>query len=325
MIQIGRTVRQFLVAGLAAVASPGLAKADNPFGVMLFPNPGEDFNLALARARGLGVAWFRPPTIAMLSGSIGSPPVFIRSGLKLAITVRNAADASSPATAPSDLAAFRKSIAAILAAWHPSLLAVESEDVDGADKDVAVARKAYGAELAAACAAAHEAKVLCTNGGLSGSTAADLTWYGFLEAKQPDRACDFIRRASGNDAACRYRSVDELRNGQRNYPGILDFYRSAPIDLINFHWFGGDSRAFAEIANDLARAVGKPAITNELGQRPGADPNGVRPLLRAVVAEGMPIAIWYSIDTRDTVALFGRDGRLTMNGWEFQRQLAGLR
>ncbi len=115
------------VLALAIFGSP--ARADSPFGVMLFPNPGEDFNLALARARGLGVAWFRPPTIALQSGSFGSPTLFNRSGLKLAITVRNSSD-PSPRTAshpPADLAAFRKSIAAVVGAWRPDLLVVETE------------------------------------------------------------------------------------------------------------------------------------------------------------------------------------------------------
>ncbi len=96
--------------------------------------------------------------------------------------------------------------------------------------------------------------------------------------------------------------------------------------MVNFHWFGGDSRAFAEVANYLSHATGKPAMTNEFGQRKGAaDPQQVRPLLRAAIAETMPLAIWYSIDTADTVSLFGPDGRLRATGWEFQRQLSGLR
>ena len=49
------------------------ALADNPYGVMLWSN-GEDPALLLARARGLGVAWYRPPPYSLISGRL-TPPV----------------------------------------------------------------------------------------------------------------------------------------------------------------------------------------------------------------------------------------------------------
>jgi hypothetical protein len=322
-----------LAPAIGAWAGP--ARADNPYGVMLFPNPGEDYALTLARARGLGVTWFRPPTIALQSGSMGAPQAFLKSGLKLAITIRNSTDPSSRAAAgpPADLAAFRKSVDAVLTAWRPSLLVVENEEDQtltyNAGSEPTQAAQAYGAELTEACVAAHEAKTACTNGGLSTRVAVYLTWLGYLAANEADRACDFARRAIGEDG-CKYRSVDQLPLGLRTKvfdPAMrfLDLYRTAPIDFVNFHWFGPDSRAFAETADFLSHATGKPAVTNEFGQRSGADPQLVRPLLRAVIAEQMPLAIWYSLDTANTVSLFGPDGRLRPTGWEFQRQLSGLR
>ncbi|HEY1722488.1 MAG TPA: hypothetical protein VGG27_14695 [Magnetospirillaceae bacterium] len=331
MIRSLRLVGLLLGAFVAIAASTGFARADSPFGVMLFPNPGEDFDLTLARARGLGVGWFRPPTIALQSGSIGTPSVFTRSGLKLAITVRNSADPSarSPAQPPADVMAYRKSIAAVLAAWKPSLLVVENEEdsptfyAGGAD--------AYAAELSTACAVAHAAHTLCANGGLSGKAAASLTWLGFLTKGQADRACDFAQRALKGEKLCTYHKTADVPTNLRarlagSAEALVQRYKTVPIDMVNFHWFGGDSRAFAEIAEYLSTVTGKPAITNEFGQRRGADdPNNVRPLLRAAIAEKIPLAIWYSVDTTGTVSLFGPDGRLRPTGWEFQRQLSGLR
>jgi len=325
-----------IVASLAG--AQGLAVADNPYGVMLFPNPGEDVGLALARARGLGVTWFRPPTIDLEAWKIGTRcgqcAAYLRSGLKLAIAVRNTGEASDrqPSRPPADVAAFRKSFAAVLAAWHPSLVAVESEEnsptaFDGVAKPV----QAYAAELAAACAVAHEAKVACTNGGLTGDAAAGLAWLGFLAAGKPDRACDFAKRALPGEKLCAFRAREEVPAALRDRmigiaEPLVQLYREADIDAVNFHWFGADSRAFAETAEFLAGATGKPAITNEFGQRRGAaDPDAVRPLLRAALAEGVRVAIWYSVDTVATVSLFGPDGRLRPSGWEFQRQLSGLR
>lgn len=332
MIRSFRLLGLLLGAAMALSAFISEARADNPFGVMLFPNPGEDFSLTLARARGLGVAWFRPPTVALQSGNVGVPAPFVRSGLKLAITIRNSTDASSRTAArpPTDLPAFRKSVAAVLAAWRPNMLVVETEEDSRALFDGEP--EAYLAELTAACTVAHDAKAQCANGGLTGKAAAALTWLNFLGTKnQADRACDFAKRVLPEEKLCAYRSVAEVPKDLRARlvgpaEALVQAYKTAPIDMINFHWFRGDSRAFVEIAGYLSRVTGKPAMTNEFGQRKGAaDPQEIRPLLRAAFAERMPVAIWYSVDTADTVSLFGPDGRLRTTGWEFQRQLSGLR
>lgn len=330
--------RLVVFAALSWAASVGAARAANPYGVMLFPNPGEDYSLTLARARGLGVTWFRPPTVALKRWQVGQPcatcNIFARSGLKLAVTVRNVAEPSGHETSrpPTDPEAFRKSLESIVVAWSPSLLVVESDENDPASYDGgADGAKAYLAELDIACAVAHAHNTPCTNGGLTGPGAATATWLGFLAAGQADRACDFARRALPGEDLCGYRKAAEVPLPLRQRLGgaaeaLLDAYRSAPIDMVNFHWFGRDTQAFAEIADYLAHATGKPAATNELGlRRNAADPELVRPFLRAVLAEGMRVAIWYSVDTADTVSLFGRDGLLRPTGWEFQRQLSGLR
>lgn len=333
-----RLAHLLIVAALGWVAWQGAAHAANPYGVMLFPNPGEDYALTLARARGLGVTWFRPPTIALKRWEAGKPcatcTIFARSGLALAITVRNVADPSGQETShpPADPEAFRKSLDSVVTAWSPTLVAVESEENAAASYDGgADGPKAYLAELNIACAVAHAHRTLCTNGGLTSQGAATVTWLGFLAAGQADRACDFAKRALPGEDLCGYKKVAEIPQALRQRlagtaEALVDAYRTAPIDMVNFHWFGKDTQAFAETAEYLAHATGKPAATNELGlRRNAADPQLVRPLLRAVVAEGLRVAIWYSVDTTDTVSLFGRDGLLRPTGWEFQRQLSGLR
>jgi hypothetical protein len=333
-----RLARLFVVAALGWVACHGAACAANPYGVMLFPNPGEDYSLTLARARGLGVTWFRPPTVALKRWEIGKQcptcAVFARSGLALAITVRNVADPSGQEVShpPADPEAFRKTLESVVAAWSPSLVAIESDENTPASYDGgADGPQAYLAELNIACSVAHAHRALCTNGGLTGQGATAVTWLGFLAAGQADRACDFAKRALPGEDLCGYKKAADVPQALRQRlagtaEALVDAYRAVPIDMVNFHWFGRDTQAFAEVAEYLAHATGKPAITNEFGQRKqSADPQGVRPLLRAVIAENMPLAIWYSVDTANTVSLFGRDGLLRPTGWEFQRQLSGLR
>jgi len=305
---------------------------------MMFPNPGEDFDLVLARARGLGVSWFRPPTVALRHWMIGAPcpacAVYGRSGLKLAVTVRNTSDPFSqePSPPPEDLTKFRASLTSLLVTMRPALVAIENEENSArffaGGNDWA---HAYATELKAGCDVAHEHHVSCTNGGLTGEAAAALTWLGYLEHDQADRACDFAKRAMPLESLCAYHSAGQVSAALKDRllgpaAALLNLYRSLPIDEINFHWFGPDSRAFAETAEYLAQVTGRPAITNEFGQRRNAaDPKDVRPLLRAVIAENIPLAVWYSVDTTETESLFGKDGRLRPTGWEFQRQLAGLR
>lgn len=330
---------RLLIAILPALAVlPAAARADNPFGVMLFPNPGEGLDLMLARARGLGIDWFRPPTISIEDwpgdGACPACGAYFKSGLRLAIAVRATGEASesAPSRPPANLDAFSKTLASAIAAWHPAFVAVEGSENDPrlykAPGDLVAA---YGAELSAACAVAHAAKAACANGGLTGISAAALLWWAALADGDADRACEFAQRALPGRELCAYRKAAEVPAQVKaqligSADRLLALYRSAPIDTVNFHWFGTDARAFAETADYLAKVTGKPVVSNEIGLRRGADdPALVRPLLRAARAEGLRLAIWYSLDTADTVSLFGRDGRLRPTGWEFQRQLSGLR
>jgi len=333
-----------LLCLLTAVSAP--AWADNPFGVMLWPN-GEDPSVFLARARGLGVAWLRPPAVfvdrwqAGATGAAGAPcPVcamYARSDLKLALTVRNGGrdtGTRQPSLPPTDLAAYRTALASVLDAWKPAMLVIENEEnTPGLYADPSADFAGYARELAAACAVSHQRGIPCANGGMTEETAAALTWMDFIDNQQPDLACDFAKRtftAEISTALCAspdHKSLPAPLKASLIAPAmaLLNIYRAAPIDAVNFHWFGADARAFAEVIMALGHITGKPAMSNEIGQRSAADPNDVRPLLRAAIAAHIKVAIWYSIDTSNTRSLFEPDGRLRPAGWEFQRQMSGFK
>jgi hypothetical protein len=111
-----------------------------------------------------------------------------------------------------------------------------------------------------------------------------------------------------------------LQNADR----FLAIYKRAPIDAVNFHWYGHDATVLATVADALARATGKPVLSNEIGQwRWDAGPANVQPLLRAAVAAKLKLAIWYSLDTPNTASLFNQDGSLRRTGVEFARQMSG--
>lgn len=341
------TARLVLTVLSVMVLSTGQARADNPFGVMLWPRGGDDLSLISARAKGLGVGWLRPPAVFIDRWQIGTPcPVCAepaRAGLDVALTVRNGGwdyTPRRPSTPPADIDSYKRTLSSILVAWKPKILVVENEETNPqfyrAGPTAAENLSAYRNELSAACSVAHAQGIACTNGGLSSDVAAALTWFTMLERGAPETACGFAKRAfpttsTGPTAEnlCQYQTASDvpadvktalLHDGDQ----ILDFYKAAPIDMVNLHWFGRDAAVLANVADVLTHVSGKPVMSNELGQwRWDADPLNVRPLLRAAFAAGVRPAIWFSIDTPSTLSLFEEDGSLRQTGREFAHQMSG--
>lgn len=310
------------------------ARADNPFGVMLWPGQGE-FSLTLARARGLGVAWFRPPALSAdrwAPESCSGCDLYAGSGFKIALTVRASSGEGGRGVSapPANLALYAKTLRQIVAAWRPAFLVVEEEeDNPSRFRDPDPAFSGYRGQLAQACAAAHAEGAACTNGGLSYEGATALTWIDFLERGEPEAACAFAGRVFPGEGWCAYRDAAEAKRamGARidGLKLLVALYRASPVDAVNFHWYGRDARALHDATAYLSRATGKPLVSNEMGLRPGRsdDPAIIRPILRAAFAADLKMAIWYSIDGGGSVSLFDDSGRLRPAGWEFQRQMSG--
>jgi hypothetical protein len=324
------------------LAAPS-ARADNPYGLALWPAPGQDLGLTAARAAALGIAWFRPPTLYVdrwrPDASCGACRALQHSDLQLAITVRNNGH-DRPSTPPTDLAAYQQTIGAILDQWRPALISIEDEEnrsarfsdghspngwENGADLPAA-----YRQELIAACSAAHARQIACSNGGLSFSAVAGLTWLTLLREGKTDLACLYARRTlPEGETLCAFHHAEDVPQDQResllqNAERLLPIYRSSPIDAVNIHWYGADANALAQTIDVIARLTGKKVMSNEIGQlRAHADPIQIRPLLRAAMAAHLSPAIWYSIDSRDSVSLFDPDGRLRPAGAEFAHQMSG--
>jgi len=328
-------IRRLLLLLLLAAASPA-ALADNPFGVMLWPAPGQDFSMMAARAGALGVAWFRPPTLYAdrwrADANCASCRELARSGLSLVLTVRNSGHDASPhrpSSPPDDLGVYGRTVAAMLDQWHPAMLVVEEEEnrlyrFAGTAQD-------YHEELETACKVAHQHGAQCANGGLSYEAATGLTWLQLLRDGKPDLACDYARRAFYDrlGSVCSFHRADEVPPDLRerllaNGDGLVPYYRMAPIDAVNFHWNGGDAAALSQTIDALGRITGKPVMSNEISlRRSDADPSHVRPLLRAAMAGGMKVAVWYSYDGEDSISLFDDAGRLRVAGQEFAHQMSG--
>ena len=332
-----------LSAAFCLAAVP--ACAQNPFGVMLWGQAGEDMPALLARARGLGVAWYRPPALFLDRWVPGQPcsacAVYADSGLKIALTVRNSGNdqgSRAPSHPPMDIALFGKTLGSVLDAWKPAYLVVENEEdnplsYDDPSRDFS----GYRVELARACQIAHARGIPCTNGGLSFESVTLAAWLDTLERDGGEAGCAFIRRLFPDgprrgmaDALCAYETraqASPIAQGPaRDALTLLPIYRQSPIDAVNIHWYGKDAYALSEVAAFMGRATGKPVLSNEIGQRPTeASPANIRPILRAALSAGLTMAVWYSVDTSGSVSLFDAKGLLRPSGWEFQRQMSGRR
>ena len=318
-----------LTAGLAA-------QADNPFGVALWPAPGQDMAMMAARAGALEVAFYAPPPLYVdrfrPDPNCPACKALSRSGLSVVLTVRNTGRDSAPrrpSAPPEDFDAYGRTVAAMLDQWRPVLLVVEEEEnrlyrFAGTPID-------YRKELETACKVAHDRGVRCANGGLSFESVTAVAWLALLRGGKADQACDFSRRAlyERADGLCAYRRAQDVPPDLRERllqgaDQLLPIYRDAPIDAVNFRWNGGDAAALAQTIEALGKATGKPVITSEMSlRRADSDPSHVRPLMRAAMAGGLAVAIWDSRDGEDSTALFDEEGRLRPAGQEFAHQMSG--
>jgi len=336
--------RVFALIGLILLAcGHASARADNPYGVMIQPLPNEGQDLALARARGLGVAWLRPPDVFLNHWNAHAPCPFCTlyrgTGLNLALVVKAQGQdwpSHRPSAPPADINGYKGSLDSLLEAWQPRLVVVEGGENDpsslvnsGAD------HAAYLRELEAACQVAHSKRMFCTNGGLSSRSVAAAFWLDLL-TKDAAQACDFAKRAfytetdpDAGKALCAYQKPEDVPESWKvpvlaDADKLLAQYRNEPIDVINFHWFIHDARALSQVSDYVTRTTNKPAVSSETGQWSwDAAQMHVRPILRAAIASQMQMQIWYSIETANTASLFGPDGLLRPTGWEFQRQIRG--
>lgn len=320
------------------------AWADNPFGIMLQPLPNEGPELALARARGLGIAWIRPPDVYAnhWSAKAACPlcTLYRNSGLNLALVVKAQGQdwpTRRPSSPPADIEGYKTALSGLLDAWKPTLVIVEAGENDPSTLvNSGPDHAGYLQELNAACAVAHAKKMFCANGGLSSRSVAAAFWLDLLGKGQPDQACDFARRVfytesdpDAGQALCIYQKAGEVPESWKapvlaEADRLLAQYKTSPIDVVNFHWFIHDARALSQMVDFITRVTGKPVVSSETGQWSwDAAQIHVRPLLRAAFAAQMQMMIWYSVESPNTVSLFGPDGLLRPNGWEFQRQLRG--
>jgi hypothetical protein len=287
----------------------------NPFGVMI-AGPGLSPERRATLARELGVSYFRPWDInlAEWNGRDADTEHFAKAGFAIVMTVRSGSRGARPSPAPSDLESYKGTVGAVLDAYRPAVLCVESEESSGSL--YSGNPEQYRRQLEAACEAAHARGVKCANGGLGSGVVAALVWDAYRARGEQAKAEAFLERTLSpaerqqmRSPAGRRRTDEAIRKGK----ALLAAYQAAGADYVNFHWYTADPRAFQEAVELLRARTRRQAITNEMGQR-DLDPRGIAPLLAKVLELELPMAVWCSLDGSGRRALHNPNGTWRENG-----------
>lgn len=299
----------------AGTAGPQPARA-NPFGVMLAAQV-VDSAQGMSLVKALGVTYFRPPQAIFIdqwNGTCAECDAALQAGLKLVLTVRNGSGGIAPSGPPKDLEAYKQTLGEILDKYHPEVLAVENEENSAIF--YAGTPDQYAAELKAACEVAHSKGVKCTNGGLVSALVGLLVWDHYVAGGDAAQAQDFASKAFD---ASQQRLLDtpQARAQIDKGKALLDAYKTAGIDYLNFHWYIADTTALNVSVAYLRTQVGVPVITNEIGQFTD-DPGQTKAVMQALVDLKIPIAVWFGLDGPKAKGLMDTGGTLRPTGQAFQ-------
>ena len=302
-----------LVLGLGGLLNP--SPGENPFGVMLTGPMALALRIEIAQR--LGALYFRPESLFLdrWGGTCQPCDAALSAGLKLVLPVRANGGPATPTTPPSDLEAYRRTLGRVLIRYRPAVIAVENEE--NSALFYTGTPEQYGAQLQAACEVAHQQGVPCTNGGLVSALVALLVYYHYLELGDYARAQDFRARAFPPE---QHQWLDtplareQLEKGKQ----LIAVYRASQIDFVNFHWYIADPGTLREAVIYLRAQLGRPVMTNEVGQFTD-DPTETWNKIGAIVGLGLPIAVWFAQDGPKARGLVNGDGSLRPTGEAFRR------
>lgn len=293
----------------------------NPFGLMLSA-PGLTIERRVELAGKLGAASYRP--LAIFTGRWqGRDPecdAALKAGFPLVLTVRNGNGPGEPSAPPKDIVAYKNTIRSVLTVYRPAVLVVENEESSRLFYTGTPAE--YAAELRASADIAHQMGVPCTNGGLVSALVALLTYDDYVQRGETARARSFALRAFDAQQRAMLGSP-KAREALAKGKELIEVYRTAGIDYVNFHWYIADPSALEEAVAFLKTQTGLPLLTNEIGQH-DLSPGTVRTLMAKVLELRLPHAVWYSIDSPNAKALIGPGGAIRENGQAYRDFIGGL-
>ncbi len=271
-------------------------------------------------AKELGAVYFRPSSIFLEQWPAPCEECDLAqsAGLKLVLTVRNTGPSAT--TPPRDLKDYRRKLAEVLDKYRPALLVIENEENSslfyrGTPSD-------YRSQLEAACEVAHQRRIACTNGGLVGTLVALLVFDHYSSTGNAEAAESFAERAFEPGLREQLRSgraKEQIEKGK----ALLESYRLAKADFVNFHWYIADTGALEEAVVYLREHTGLQVLTNEVGQL-NDDPMQTTAVMQTIVELRLPVAIWFGLDGPRARGIVEPDGTLRPTGEAFRRFVGHL-
>jgi hypothetical protein len=262
---------------------------------------------------------------------------FERLGMKVVLDVHNdpqpnanGHNVSHPPDTPEEVATFRQQVANALDGMPPPRL-VQVENEENSTSFFQGQMSDYMNELNATVEVAHARKIKVTNGGITSSPLALLTWQDFKDRGLDAAADDFAVRVFSDQP----RILQDLRTepfaGLRSESlqaawdrakQLIPMFRQSAMDYVNFHWYEDNSQALREAAEYLARATGKPIVTTEIGQH-NTNPDVVTGHLTTLVERlDLRLALWFDADGIPAMGLHDQPGQLRPNGEAFKSFVA---
>lgn len=303
------------------IARPSQPKSTaNPFGVMI---SGNTSLIKAQTAVKLGAKYYRPLSVFIegWQGTCEECDEALKAGFKLILTVRNNGGGGRPTTPPLDLNAFKQTLSKIVDKHRPEILVIENEENSGSIFYTGTTNQ-YLQELKAGCEIAHQKGSKCTNGGLVSSLVAALVSENYKANGDTQKADDYLARTLIGTKQSLISRINSTKGREQVFKGkeLLAGYKSAGADFVNFHWYIADTEALGEAVAYLRTASGLPVMTNEVGQQANTDPGQVTNVMREIVRQGLPYAVWFSMDTNPpngARALNEATGTLRPNGEAF--------
>jgi hypothetical protein len=285
---------------------------------------GKDLQARILTARELGAVYYRPSKAIFVGAWKGRDEeceAAMKAGLKLVLTVRNTSGPGTPSSPPADVEAYRKTLGEILDRCTPALLVVENEENSAALFYEGSADE-YLAQLKVACEVAHSKGVKCTNGGLVSSLVAALVADDYRQKGDAAKAQAYLKRALSDEKLEKLARTAKFAEQVAKGAKLLEGYRAAGADYVNFHWYISDAEAPKEAVAFLKEKTGLPVLSNEIGQQKNESPEQVTRIMQTVVELKLPIAVWFSMDIDafgEARGLVNEDGSLRPNGEAFKR------
>jgi hypothetical protein len=290
----------------------------SPFGVMLDPRS-FDVQTRVNLAEELGAHYFRslPVLVPEWNGQCDECQPVHSAGLQFVLTIRNTSNILSAAGPVSDTSDYKRIVGQVIDAYKPALVVAENEE--NTPHYFSGTPDQYLDELKALCAVAHSKGVKCANGGLLGESVAWVLYFHYLDSGQTEAAQAYAQRGFAQFQLAKLDQGGEAegRHVADLTMNFLKGYKAAGADYVNFHWYVSNGDGLKETADYLEQLTGLPAVTNEMGQR-DLETSSTESLLNGVIAAKLPIAVWFSSDSRLSKAFVDRDGSLRPTGEAFR-------